>query len=96
MARPSSSPTDAITRAILTGFLKHAGGEEVNSVNVRTMAATLGLLVEETKSSEQTDFTASHPQVAGRRHQPVQVNRKIFQLPFGLGNQPGGTAGDQE
>jgi len=49
-------PTDAITRAILTGFLKHAGGEEVNSVNVRTMASTLGLLVEETKSSEQTDF----------------------------------------
>jgi D-3-phosphoglycerate dehydrogenase / 2-oxoglutarate reductase len=49
-------PTDAITRAILTGFLKHAGGEEVNSVNVRTMASTIGLLVEETKSSEQTDF----------------------------------------
>lgn len=49
-------PTDAITRAILTGFLKHAGGEEVNSVNVRTMASTIGLLVEEVKSSEQTDF----------------------------------------
>lgn len=49
-------PTDAITRAILTGFLHHAGGEEVNCVNVRTMASTLGLLVEETKSSEQTDF----------------------------------------
>jgi D-3-phosphoglycerate dehydrogenase len=49
-------PTDAITRAILTGFLKHAGGEEVNSVNVRSMAATIGLLVEEIKSSEQTDF----------------------------------------
>jgi len=49
-------PTDAVSRAILTGFLKHAGGEEVNSVNVRTMAATLGLLVEEVKSSEQTDF----------------------------------------
>ncbi len=49
-------PTDAITRAILTGFLKHAGGEEVNSVNVRSMASTLGLLVEEIKSSEQTDF----------------------------------------
>ena len=30
-------------RAILTGFLKHAGGEEVNSVNVRSMAATIGL-----------------------------------------------------
>jgi len=49
-------PTDAISRAILTGFLKHAGGEEVNCVNVRTMASTLGLNVEEVRSSEQTDF----------------------------------------
>ena len=49
-------PTDAISRAILTGFLKHAGGEEVNSVNVRSMAATIGLDVEEVRSSEQTDF----------------------------------------
>jgi D-3-phosphoglycerate dehydrogenase len=49
-------PTDAVTRAVLTGFLKHAGGEEVNSVNVRSMAATIGLEVEEVKSSEQTDF----------------------------------------
>lgn len=31
-------------------------GEEVNSVNVRSMASTLGILVEEIKSSEQTDF----------------------------------------
>jgi len=49
-------PTDAVTRAILTGFLKHAGGDEVNSVNVRSMAQTLGLQIEEVKSSEQTDF----------------------------------------
>ncbi|MEI8387828.1 MAG: phosphoglycerate dehydrogenase [Verrucomicrobiota bacterium] len=49
-------PTEAISRAILTGFLKNAGGEEVNSVNVRTMAVTLGLNVEEIRSSEQTDF----------------------------------------
>jgi D-3-phosphoglycerate dehydrogenase len=49
-------PTDAVTRALLTGFLKHAGGDEVNSVNVHSMAATLGLQVEEVKSSEQTDF----------------------------------------
>ncbi len=49
-------PTEAISRAILTGFLKNAGGEEVNSVNVRTMASTLGLNVEEVRSSEQTDF----------------------------------------
>jgi len=49
-------PTDAVTRAVLTGFLKQAGGDEVNSVNVHSMAATLGLQVEEVKSSEQTDF----------------------------------------
>lgn len=49
-------PTDAISRAILTGFLKHAGGEEVNSVNVRSMAVTLGLDIQEIRSSEQTDF----------------------------------------
>jgi D-3-phosphoglycerate dehydrogenase len=41
---------------VLTGFLKQAGGDEVNSVNVHSMAATLGLQVEEVKSSEQTDF----------------------------------------
>ena len=49
-------PTDAISRAILTGFLKHAGGEEVNSVNVRSMASTIGLDVQEVRSSAQTDF----------------------------------------
>jgi len=49
-------PSDAVTRAVLTGFLRHAGGDEVNSVNVRSMAAALGLGIEEVKSSEQTDF----------------------------------------
>jgi len=49
-------PTEAITRSILTGFLKQAGGDEVNSVNVRSMASTLGLAIEEVKSTEQTDF----------------------------------------
>lgn len=49
-------PSDAITRAILTGFLKNAGGDEVNSVNVRAMADGLGIAVEEVKSSVQTDF----------------------------------------
>ena len=49
-------PTEAISRAILTGFLKNAGGEEVNSVNVRTMALTLGLQIEEVRSSVETDF----------------------------------------
>jgi len=49
-------PTDSITRAILTGFLRSAAGDDVNTVNVRAMAEGLGLEVREVKSSEQTDF----------------------------------------
>lgn len=49
-------PADPITRSILKGFLEQAGGRDVNQVNVRTMANALGLLVEEVKSNEQTDF----------------------------------------
>ncbi|HNQ88860.1 MAG TPA: phosphoglycerate dehydrogenase [Verrucomicrobiota bacterium] len=49
-------PTDPVTRAVLTGFLSFAGGKDVNQVNVRTLAAGLGLLIEEIKSNEETDF----------------------------------------
>lgn len=49
-------PTEAITRAALSGFLKHVGGDEVNPVNCRSMAESLGLEVREVRSSEQTDF----------------------------------------
>jgi len=50
-------PTDPITRAVLKGFLQLSRGKEVNQVNVRSAAAALGLLVEETKSTEATDFS---------------------------------------
>src|ERR1041385_3516803 len=49
-------PTDPITRALLKGFLESAGGKDVNQVNVRTLAASLGLVVEEIKSNEETDY----------------------------------------
>lgn len=49
-------PGDPITRSVLKGFLQSAGGKEVNQVNVRTMAQSLGLLVEEIKSNEETDY----------------------------------------
>lgn len=49
-------PSDPITRSVLKGFLELAGGKEVNQVNVRTLATALGLLVEEIKSNEETDF----------------------------------------
>ncbi len=49
-------PGDPITRSVLKGFLSLMGGKEINQVNVRTMAGTLGLLVEEVKSNEETDY----------------------------------------
>ncbi|MDQ6630738.1 MAG: phosphoglycerate dehydrogenase, partial [Verrucomicrobiota bacterium] len=49
-------PTDPVTRSVLKGFLESAGGKDVNQVNVRTLANSLGLLVEEIKSNEETDY----------------------------------------
>jgi D-3-phosphoglycerate dehydrogenase len=54
--KATQAPTDPITRSVLKGFLELAGGQEVNQVNVRTLAAARGLLVEEIKSNEETDF----------------------------------------
>jgi D-3-phosphoglycerate dehydrogenase len=49
-------PSDPVTRSVLKGFLEMAGGKEVNQVNVHTLATSLGLEVQEVKSSEETDF----------------------------------------
>jgi D-3-phosphoglycerate dehydrogenase len=54
--RATTVPSDPITRSVLKGFLESAGGQEVNQVNVRSLAGALGLLVEEIKSNEDTDF----------------------------------------
>jgi D-3-phosphoglycerate dehydrogenase len=47
---------DPITRAILLGFLSRAAVKDLNNVNVRSTAATLGLTVEEKRSSEPVTF----------------------------------------
>ena len=49
-------PSDPITRSVLKGFLQLAGGKEVNQVNVRSQANALGLVVEEIKSNEKSDY----------------------------------------
>lgn len=54
--RATQLPADPITRYVLKGFLQDAGGKDVNQVNVRALAGSLGLLVEEIKSNEETDF----------------------------------------
>src|SRR5882762_7308089 len=47
---------DPITRAILMGFLSRASVKDLNNVNVRAIASTLGLTVEEKRSSEPVTF----------------------------------------
>ena len=54
--RATEMPGDPISRSVMKGFLESAGGKDVNQVNVRALAASLGLLVEEVKSNEETDF----------------------------------------
>jgi D-3-phosphoglycerate dehydrogenase / 2-oxoglutarate reductase len=55
--KATEAPSDPITRFVLKGFLESAGGKDVNQVNVRAMAESLGLRVEEIKSNEETDFS---------------------------------------
>ncbi|MDQ6808001.1 MAG: phosphoglycerate dehydrogenase [Verrucomicrobiota bacterium] len=49
--------TTAITRSILKGFLRVAGGAEVNEVNAPALAASLGLKITETRLSAVGDYT---------------------------------------
>ena len=48
--------TDPVTRAILRGLLEPSAGADVNSVNVRAVAANRGLVVEEKRSDEAVTF----------------------------------------
>jgi D-3-phosphoglycerate dehydrogenase len=47
---------DPITRAVLQGFLSRASVKDLNNVNVRSIASTLGLTVEEKRSNEPVTF----------------------------------------
>ena len=47
---------DPVTRAILRGFLAFSDLKDVNNVNVRAAAASIGLTVEEKKSDESVTF----------------------------------------
>lgn len=47
---------DPVTRAILVGFLSRAAVKDLNPINCRSIAATLGLTVEEKRSNEPVTF----------------------------------------
>ncbi len=49
--------TTAITRAVLKGFLRIAGGQEINEVNAPAFAESLGLTVTESRLSAAGDYT---------------------------------------
>jgi D-3-phosphoglycerate dehydrogenase len=48
--------TDPVTRAVLQGFLSRASVDNLNPINVRSVASTLGLTVEEKRSDEPVTF----------------------------------------
>jgi len=48
--------TDPITRAVLRGYLRHSAVADINNINVRSAAASLGLAVEEKRSDEAVTF----------------------------------------
>lgn len=47
---------DPVTRAVLQGFLSRAAVKDLNNINVRSVASTLGLTVEEKRSNEPVTF----------------------------------------
>src|SRR5436190_1151729 len=49
--------TTAITRSVLKGFLRGAGGNEINEVNAPAFAESLGLKVTESRLSAAGDYT---------------------------------------
>ena len=94
--KATEAPSDPITRFVLKGFLESAGGKDVNQVNVRTLASSLGLRVEEIKSNEETDFNewihlavysgeqkiSAGGMLYGAKHQPriVRVNGQPVEI----------------
>ncbi len=48
--------TDPVTRAVLQGFLSRSAVNNLNNINVRSVASTLGISVEEKRSDEPVTF----------------------------------------
>jgi D-3-phosphoglycerate dehydrogenase len=70
--------TTAITRAVLKGFLQHAGGSEVNEVNAPAFAQSLGIKISETRMSAAGDYTDSLELSASGEDKTVSVAGAFF------------------
>jgi D-3-phosphoglycerate dehydrogenase / 2-oxoglutarate reductase len=73
---------DPITRAILLGFLSRASVKDLNNVNVRSIASTLGLTVEEKRSNEPVTFNEwLHVQVFRNGEKVISAGGTFFGSP---------------
>jgi D-3-phosphoglycerate dehydrogenase / 2-oxoglutarate reductase len=73
---------DPITRAILLGFLSRASVKDLNNVNVRSIASTLGITVEEKRSNEPVTFNEwLHVQVFRGDQKVVSAGGTFFGSP---------------
>jgi D-3-phosphoglycerate dehydrogenase len=73
---------DPITRAILQGFLSRAAVKDLNNVNVRSIASTLGLTVEEKRSDEPVTFNEwLHVQASSNGVKVISAGGTFFGSP---------------
>jgi D-3-phosphoglycerate dehydrogenase len=73
---------DPVTRAILRGFLSTSNLKDVNNVNVRSVAQSIGITVEEKKSDEPVTFNEwVHVQVFGAGKKLISAGGTFFGSP---------------
>ncbi len=73
---------DPVTRAILVGFLSRTKTRDINNVNVRSIASTLGLTVQEKRSNEPVTFNEwLHIQVFRGEQKVVSAGGTFFGSP---------------
>jgi D-3-phosphoglycerate dehydrogenase len=73
---------DPVTRAVLRGFLVNSNLKDVNNVNVRSVAASIGITVEEKKSDEPVTFNEwVHVQVFGNGNKLISAGGTFFGSP---------------
>ena len=74
--------TDPVTRAVLQGFLASSHLKDVNNVNVRSAAASIGITVEEKKSDEPVTFNEwVHVQLVSGAKKLVSAGGTFFGSP---------------
>jgi D-3-phosphoglycerate dehydrogenase len=74
--------TDPVTRAILRGFLCTSNVKDVNNVNVRSVAQSIGITIEEKKSDEPVTFNEwVHVQAFAANRKLISAGGTFFGSP---------------